>query len=191
MDTALAILAGGEGSRMGRAKGELVIAGKPILAHLLDQLAWQGDTVLITAPGRENPTGHELFTRECVDPIAGLGPLRGIITALESGVAQRYLFVPVDMPGVTQVQLAFLLEQHDRMGGLGLMLRRDAIEPMPAILRADLLPVLQERLAIGQRSLYRLAVDGFVQTLDAPRDWPGSVWANLNSPEDLRTFAGQ
>ena len=45
----LAILAGGEGSRMGKPKGHLEIAGKPILAYLLDQIGWPGPTMLVTA----------------------------------------------------------------------------------------------------------------------------------------------
>ena len=82
-DVTLAVLAGGEGTRMGFAKGELNIDGRPILSHLLERFAWPGWTLLVTAPGREHPSGWEGFTREVSDPEAGQGPLRGVLTALE------------------------------------------------------------------------------------------------------------
>jgi hypothetical protein len=40
--TTLAILAGGGGTRMGRAKGLLEIRGKPILEYLLERFDWPG-----------------------------------------------------------------------------------------------------------------------------------------------------
>src|SRR5438552_17571218 len=85
-----AILAGGEGSRMGKPKALLEINGRPILAYLLEQFAWPGPTLLVTAPGREKPPGHELFSREVVDPVAGEGPLRGILTALEGSCGMGF-----------------------------------------------------------------------------------------------------
>ena len=55
----LAVLAGGEGSRMGLPKAELAIQDKPLLTFLLDRLKWPGPTLLVTAPGREHPPGFE------------------------------------------------------------------------------------------------------------------------------------
>ncbi|MDB5911273.1 MAG: hypothetical protein JWP34_5390, partial [Massilia sp.] len=80
-DVTLAILAGGEGSRMGKAKGLLRVGpepGQPILGYLLNRLAWRGPTMLVTAPGRDHPPGWEQFDRELIDPEAGGGPLRGV-----------------------------------------------------------------------------------------------------------------
>ena len=53
-DVTLAILAGGEGSRMGYPKGELRLGGRPILPVLLERFAWEGPTLLVTAPGRQH-----------------------------------------------------------------------------------------------------------------------------------------
>jgi molybdopterin-guanine dinucleotide biosynthesis protein A len=56
--TTLAVLAGGEGRRMGLPKGDLALDGRPILKRLLDRLVWLVSTLLVTAPGREHPTGY-------------------------------------------------------------------------------------------------------------------------------------
>ncbi|MGA2229554.1 MAG: NTP transferase domain-containing protein, partial [Tepidisphaeraceae bacterium] len=63
----LAILAGGEGRRMGKPKAELRIDGVPILQYLLQSLQWPGPTLLVTAPSRERPPGSDTFDREAVD----------------------------------------------------------------------------------------------------------------------------
>src|SRR5690349_21350151 len=109
-DVTLAILAGGEGARMGMPKGGLHIGAEPILAYLLRQIAWEGPTLLVTAPGRERPRGWELFDREVVDPVAGQGPLRGVLTALEQASSDVVAVATVDMPGVGGEQILWLLE---------------------------------------------------------------------------------
>src|SRR5688572_7399 len=104
-DLTLAVLAGGEGSRMSRAKSLLHVNDRPILEHLLERFAWPGPTLLVTAPGRERPPGVGRFTREFADPIAGQGPLRGILTALENAMTSRVAFAAVDMPLVERHHL--------------------------------------------------------------------------------------
>src|SRR3954469_12653277 len=104
-DVTLAILAGGEGSRMGRPKGLLRVHGRPVLEYLLERFDWPGPTLLVTAPGRERPPACELFSCEVQDPVAGLGPLRGILTALESARTPLVVVTSVDMPGVGREQL--------------------------------------------------------------------------------------
>src|SRR5688500_10566664 len=108
-DVTLALLAGGEASRMGRPKGELKIAGRPVLAYLLDTFAWPGPTLLITAPGREHPPGWRRFTGECVDPLPAHGPLRGVLTALEHATTELLAVAAVDMPAVRAAHLAWLV----------------------------------------------------------------------------------
>jgi hypothetical protein len=67
--TTLAVVAGGEGRRMGRPKGHLTLDGRPIPERLMNRLAWAGPTLLVTAPGREHPPGCRLFTKEATDPV--------------------------------------------------------------------------------------------------------------------------
>src|SRR5690349_20303809 len=108
-DITLAILAGGEGSRMGKPKGALVIHGQPILEYLLDRFDWPGPTMLVTAPGREHPPGHEKFSREVVDPVFGAGPVRGILTALEHATTSIVVITTVDMPSIERTHLEWLI----------------------------------------------------------------------------------
>jgi molybdenum cofactor guanylyltransferase len=191
-DVTLAVLAGGAGVRMGRPKAGLMIGDVPILRFLLDRLAWPGPTLLVTAPGRERPPGSERFDREVGDAIAGEGPLRGVLSALDHIETEAAIVVTVDMPGVTYEQLQWL-EMQLTAESPGVMLRRGAggrelIEPFPLVVRAAAAPVIRERLALGERSVHRLAdVAGF-NVLPAPDTWPASTWVNLNEPADYEAF---
>jgi molybdenum cofactor guanylyltransferase len=187
----LAILAGGAGSRMGAPKAELRVGEEPILAYLLRRFAWDGPTMLVTAPGRERPTGHELLAREVVDPVPGQGPLRGVLTALENAATDVVIIATVDMPGVGGEQLRWLVgELSRRADALGVMTRRgEAVEPFPCAMRRDGRDALAREIAADRRSVRRLCERSEFVAVDAPREWGERVWANLNRPEDLEGFA--
>lgn len=186
----LAVLAGGEGSRMGMPKGLLRIGGRPILEHLLDALPWPGPTMLVTAPGREHPPGWQRFGLEAVDPVAGAGPLRGVLTALEHAQTGWVAILTVDMPTIR-------LQQLERLGQdltpdtLGRMFRRRTkdgqvlVEPFPLLAHRSAAINIRDRLARGEGSVVRLLGEPGFSALDSPRDWPDAIWANLNRPEDL------
>ena len=190
----LAILAGGAGSRMGGPKANLTVRERPILQYLFERFAWPGPTMLITAPGIEHPPASDLFDREVCDPVAGLGPLRGILTALEHLETKMLIVTTVDMPSITRPHLEWIaarsLEHADQCGIL--LSRRDeageSIEPFPSIYRAFAKAVIEAQLAQNRRSVHGLLkCEGFV-ALGAPSDWPTSAWTNLNTPDDLRSF---
>jgi molybdopterin-guanine dinucleotide biosynthesis protein A len=187
----LAVLAGGEGSRMGRPKGLLRVHGRPVLEYLLERFDWPGPTLLVTAPGREHPPGWERFSREVQDPVAGLGPLRGILTALEAAQTPLVVVTSVDMPGVGRGQLEWLVSRiGEERAVLGVMCRRTAnsgplIEPFPSAFRTEAARALAEHIACGRRAVHALARMAEFTLIDAPREWPASVWTNLNTPDDL------
>jgi molybdenum cofactor guanylyltransferase len=187
----LAVLAGGEGSRMGGPKGLLRVRGRPVLAYLLDRFEWPGPTLLVTAPGREHPPAWELFSREVQDPEAGQGPLRGILTALEAAQTPLVVVASVDMPGVGREQLEWLVSRMQGQPGVsGLLCERPSesgplVEPFPSVFRLEAAPAVSKQLAARRRAMHALTgVPGF--TLAAvPEGWPTSVWTNLNTPGDL------
>ena len=190
-DVALAILAGGEGSRMGSPKGELRLGGRPILSVLRERFDWPGPTLVVTAPGREHPTGWELFDREVPDPSVGEGPLRGVLTALENAPAGIVVVTAVDMPLVSRAQLEWVVaELRGRPDAVCVMpmQRRDEVrqvQPFPSAFRVEAAPLVRLLLAKNRRSLHGLLNDLSVFAVDAPAEWGDAVWTNLNTPADL------
>jgi molybdopterin-guanine dinucleotide biosynthesis protein A len=184
----LAILAGGRGERMGKPKGLLRVGDKPILSYLLERFAWKGPTMLVTSPGREKPPGAERFDVEILDPVEGMGPVRGVMTALENLQTELLIVSSVDMPLVGREQLLWLVEQtQERQEARGVMIERQRIEPFPSIFRKARAgcPWYVNDDSPSMRSL--ASIDGFA-VLPAPRSWPDHVWTNLNEPADLASF---
>ncbi len=193
-EVTLAILAGGMGSRMGSAKGELRIGDRSILSCLLDRVSWEGPTLLVTAPGREHPTDWERFDREATDPVAEQGPLRGLLTALEAAATEVVILAAVDMPMIERKAIEWLIAALDRYPDApGLMIQHpvegeDRLEPFPSIFRRTARDMVRERMESGRRSLHGLAKDGGIRAVSVPVDWPASLWINLNHPADLAAF---
>ena len=194
----LAVLAGGEGRRMGGPKGDLSLDGRPILRRLHERLAWPGPTLLVTAPGREKPPGADGFDAEAVDPVAGEGPLRGVLTAVENATTELVVVVPVDMPEVSRRMLAWLAARLEaRPGAAAVMIKRrggddgDAgrLEPLPAAFRAGpAAAVIRRQLRDGRLALHALAPLPEVVTECCPADCDDRFWINLNVPADLAAW---
>lgn len=93
-----AILAGGEGRRAGGLdKGLIELAGRPLIAHVMQALQGQVRDVRICA--NRNPTEYAAYAPVCADRAPGfLGPLAGIARALEACPTPWLLVVPVDSP---------------------------------------------------------------------------------------------
>ena len=193
--TTLAILAGGEGSRMGKPKSLLTMGGRPILDYLVDRFTWPGPTLLVTAPGNEHPPGHERFAREVTDPVAGEGPLRGLLTALEACDTPMVVVTTVDMPLVSVAHIHFLMNSLEAIPDcFGVMSRREIngeaqVEPFPSVYRAQARDAVAKNLIAGRRSVHALARQEGFSLLDAPPDWPSDTWLNLNHPQDLIDFS--
>jgi len=93
------ILAGGLGRRMGGVdKGLQLLAGRPLVRHVVDRLAPQVDTVLINANRSQaeyGALGYPVLADEIPD---FAGPLAGLHAALCAARTPLVLTVPCDSP---------------------------------------------------------------------------------------------
>jgi molybdopterin-guanine dinucleotide biosynthesis protein A len=190
----LAVLAGGRGERMGKAKGLLRVGDKPILQYLLERFSWRGPTMLVSAPGRERPPGAEGFDVEVMDPVEGMGPVRGVLTALENLRTEFLVVASVDMPLVGREQFLWLMERmEEKQEAWGMMMKRGELEPLPCVFRSararrPCYEVVAEHLQEGKRSLHSLAAREGFEIVPSPKAWGDEVWTNLNEPGDLAAF---
>jgi molybdopterin-guanine dinucleotide biosynthesis protein A len=190
-DVTLAILVGGQSRRMGVSKSHLQIDGVPILEFLFKRLMWPGPTLLVDAPGREKPPGHELFHRAVTDPTAGEGPLRGVLTALEQTMSPFLVVIPVDMPCMTTESLASLVEALKKSPAKSLAMFRcgGRLEPLPAAFA-----VQPARLVAGEQvNSHNTSIHGLTEVMNSTfvlpdPSWPHSLWVNLNRPVDVEEY---
>jgi len=184
--TAGYILAGGESSRMGRAKALLEIAGEPLVlrtARLLESVV--GTATIVGGSGRCQLLG----LRGIEDDWPGAGPLGAIATALRASEAPWNLILACDLPYLTRAWLEFLVRR-------ALQSQADAIVPMNALGAEPLCAVYHKRGEAAVRTAVgrgvRKVTDGLeklcVDTIE-PREWKafdseGLLFKNMNSPED-------
>ena len=94
---------------MGRDKGLVQLAGRPLVQHVLDRVAQLGDEVCITT---NRPQAYAfLGVPTASDPQPGLGALAGLRTALQAARSDTVLVVACDMPFLEPALLRHLLSR--------------------------------------------------------------------------------
>lgn len=185
------ILAGGLARRMGGGDKALKpLAGRPILAHVIDRLRGQCDDLLLNAngdPARLSGFGLTVVADSVPD---FAGPLAGILAGLDWLAGNRpdnawLLSVAADTPFIPG-DLALRL--HRARAAAGTLLacaaseghQHHAIGLWPVALRED----LRSALAAGERKLGRWTQAHGV----AVAEWPAAPidpFFNINTQEDL------
>lgn len=163
-----AILAGGEGRRLGGGKPQRILLGRTLLEHARGLLEPLCQEILVLGPGG------------LPDAEPGLGPLGGLLTALESARFPRVLAVTVDMPAVAPEVLRALAEREGEAVWCG--------EPFPALYAVSLAPRLRVFLQESRRAF------AFIRSLEpvaleVPAEHRPGLDCNVNTPEDLERAA--
>ncbi|MGL4235886.1 molybdenum cofactor guanylyltransferase MobA [Tabrizicola sp.] len=179
------ILAGGQARRMGGLdKAFLRLAGRPLIAHVLERLEPQVERVLISANG--DPARFAAFGSEVVPDAMPQGPLSGVLAALLRAAdlgATHLVSTPVDtpfLPGDLVPQL--LLAAEGASEGLALAAAPDGDHPATALWPVEIAPALADFLAAGEAK-----VTCFTDAHQAARASfaDARAFLNLNTPEDL------
>lgn len=169
---------------MGADKAFVQLAGRPLIAHVLDRLEPQVDRLLISANG--DPARFAGLGCPVVADALPQGPLSGVLSALTAAAsmgATHLVSTPVDtpfLPGDLVPQL--LLAGEGSAKGLALASDASGDHPATAIWPVGLAPALAAFLAEGQAKVTR-----FTEAHHAARArFPDPrAFLNLNTPEDL------
>lgn len=165
-------------------KALLPLAGRPLIAHVLDRLEPQVERVLISANG--DGSRFAGFGCPVVADAAPQGPLSGVLAALTAAAgmgATHLVSTPVDtpfLPGDLVPQL--LLASEGSSEGLAFAADATGDHPATALWPVGLAPALSEFLAVGEAKVTRFtAAHGATRAhFPDPR-----AFLNLNTPEDL------
>lgn len=174
------VLAGGEARRMGGGDKTLrMLHGRPLLDHILARLAPQCAALAISAngdPARFAAYGLPVWP----DAVPGMGPLGGVLAALEASPLPFVLTVPGDVPFLPPDLVARL---HAGRGGAAVVQAESGGRghPVIALWPRTLAPALRQTLAAGERAVGRFAAAQGVARVE----WPGEPFLNINTPDDL------
>ncbi len=203
------VLAGGRGTRMGQDKVLLPWGDSTLLQVALRKLRAVCDEVYICSnrlelgsyapvvPDSVAPAEAAANTAE--GAAATIGPLGGIVAALETTSTEWNLFLPVDLPLLPIEFLAALLGRARKGSSLAVIpCLETRPQPLCAIYHRDLLSGLQRSLAEGKYKVMlalesaaqwvqpvlpldpRQGIDHYEVTASESAQW----FLNLNTPED-------
>ncbi len=187
-DAAAVILAGGRAQRMGGGDKPLrLLAGQPLLAHVLARVAPQAGAVAISANG--DPARFAAFGLPVLaDPAADYpGPLAGILAGMVWARAAGFallLSVPGDTPFLPRDLAARLAAARMPAARVAFAASGGRTHPVAGLWPVDLADDLAVALAGPDRSVARFAAHYGVAVAEfavAPFD----PFLNINTPADL------
>ncbi len=138
------MLTGGQSQRMGQDKASVLLAGRPLLQHMLDKLRLPGV--------RRRVAGHALpgypETSFVADERSGCGPMSGLETALRHSESPLVFVLGIDLPLLSPVLLTTLLERARVTGAMATIPRAvGRPQPLCAVYRQELAPAITRLLA--------------------------------------------
>ena len=190
------ILAGGFSRRFGRDKGLVVLAGKPLILHVIDRVSKVVDEVLVVVSSEEQKNKFETILEEkanlVIDKDDSQSPLVGAITGFESANAEYSLLLPCDNPLVSTQIVQFLLDMCTNKSAAIPRWPSGYIEPLQAVYRTEsALTAAKTALKQGKMNM-RSMIDNlrgvrYVSTMVLEQLEPDLLtFFNVNTPQDLK-----
>ena len=110
------VLAGGKSRRMGHDKALLMRDGQSQLLHMVSLLGDVVDRVFVSARSDQKDDAERSRFELIVDRYEDMGPIAGILSALQEYPQVDWLVIACDLPNVDLPTLRYLLENmsHDQ-----------------------------------------------------------------------------
>ncbi len=193
MGTAGVILAGGLARRMGGGDKSLrPLAGRPVLAHVIERLWPQVDALALNANG--DPARFAEFSLPVIaDTVPGYaGPLAGVLAGMRWARAEGHALLAsaaADTPFFPQDLVARLAAARDAAHPISMAATTDpkrglSEHPTFALWPVDLADDLEHALTVGdlRKVIVWTSRHGFARVLFDDAAYP---FFNINTPEDL------
>lgn len=180
------ILAGGEGSRMGGVnKGLVEFAGRPLIEHVIARIKPQLDNIMISANRnleRYRAYGYPVIT----DPQPGLGPLIGILRALQQCKTSWLLTLPCDTPYISTEFVTRVLSVAADKPDTRIYTAHDGHrnQPLFSLINTALVPSLHNYINGGDRKV-SLWIEPYLTSVDCS-DLRG-MFENFNTIESIKS----
>lgn len=196
------VLAGGRSSRFGSPKLEATLAGRPLLAHVLDLARSLSDDIVVTLPpeaagGASAEVALPADLRTVRDREAFGGPLVGLASALDAVDRSIVVVLGGDMPRLTVPIMEPMLIVLGSSAHVDAVVLDSAGAPRPLPLVARTGAAREAARAIlaagGERSLRALVEAMRMHVIDEPHwralDPTGDALADVDRPSDLDALA--
>ncbi|MGA0117702.1 MAG: molybdenum cofactor guanylyltransferase [Ilumatobacteraceae bacterium] len=175
----VAILVGGDSSRMGADKATYEIDGTSMAVRVAQAAQSAGASEILLIGGTQAKAKKLVGTWK-KDSFPGEGPLGGVITALKSAAHDSVVVLSCDMPFITDAVISSLVRGlGDAQASVG---RTDRLNWLCAAWsKEECLSTLQSVWKRNERAVHRAAV--LLDVAEVPV--PAVAVRNINSPSDL------
>ena len=187
LNAAAVVLAGGKSSRMGQAKALLVFDGEPLIVHIARSLKRMfGEVIVVAAPKQELPPLAATLVR---DEVAYQGPVGGIYYGLRAAGGEVSFVTSCDAPFLSAALIAYL---NGQIFGYDVVVPywQKRYQPLHAVYRRSVLPLLQEQLERGELRPVYLFDKVRTRKIDEDEitavDPQGLSFLNMNTPQDYQ-----
>jgi molybdopterin-guanine dinucleotide biosynthesis protein A len=180
------VLAGGQGRRMGGVdKGLQLLAGKPMIEHVIARLSPQVDEIVINANqnlDKYGALGHEVAP----DVTSGFaGPLAGLQAGLQAASHDLVVTAPCDSPFLPE-DLVKRLSESLGDNDLAVAKTGTQVHPVFALVRRALLEHLTAYLEAGGRKID--AWYASLKVVEVDFDDEADGFSNINTRDELRAL---
>ncbi len=178
------VLAGGRSRRMGRDKALLEHGEQSQLAWVAGLLGAVTARVFVSTRADQRDEPERRRFAQIVDRYDGIGPVAGILTALEAHPSVSWLVVACDLPNVDRITLDYLIEHSSNSQPFtAYKSSHDGLpEPLCAVYRAGSEAIIRRFVSEGLVCPRKMLIRSDTRLLDQPN--PAAL-DNVNSPADL------
>lgn len=177
------VLAGGKSSRMGEDKSLLPIQGKPMIERLYENLRRNFDQVLISSG---EPEKYAFLGAPVIpDKFPEQGPLMGIASAMAASTNETNFFIACDIPDPNLHIIRKMLRESEDCDAVVPVFGKDRAEPLFAVYKKKLLPLIQETLSLGKRRILDFFEYCDVKKLKMDEN---EVIMNINTIEEYKEY---
>jgi len=178
------ILAGGKSRRMGQDKALLKNRGQSQLAYVAGVLNACVAKVFVSTRADQTHDKERAQLDQIVDRYDDLGPVAGILSALEASPEVDWLVVACDLPNITEQTIRYLLQQR---GGeqdfTAFTSSYDGLpEPLCAVYHSGCEAIVRRFVDDGVNCPRKILIRSNTRLLEQPDP---KALDNVNTPDDL------
>ena len=178
------VLAGGESRRMGRDKAGLVHGGQSQLAYIVSVVEPLVDRVFVSTSAKQQNEVERSRFDQIVDRYQDMGPVAGILSAMDEYPEVDWLVVACDLPNIDASTISHLLEHRspDQPFSAYGSSHDGLPEPLCAVYAAGSADIVRGFVAEGIHCPRKMLIRSDTLLLEQPD--PHALH-NVNTPEDL------
>jgi molybdopterin-guanine dinucleotide biosynthesis protein A len=179
------VLAGGKSRRMGHDKALLDHNGQSQLAYVVGVLDACVEKVFVSTRADQADDEQRAQYAQIVDGYDDLGPVAGILSALEEKPGVDWLVVACDLPNIDEQTIRYLLEQRGgEQAFTAFTSSHDGLpEPLCAIYRSGSEDIIRQFVDEGMNCPRKILIRSDTRLLDQPHP---EALDNVNTPDDLQ-----